>query len=291
MHRYGHTARKSAPNHSATPEDLDQSRSRLGTQDNGGHCTDDVEDASAPERFQVTLAGLEWTVEREADLDALWDAMSAEAPPVPDDYDDDDRCWPGLAASFEADERLPYWTEIWPSSILLAEWCAAHAEAIRGKRALDLGCGLGLVGMAAAAHGARVVGVDYELEALRHARRIAALNTSLLGECAPDFVLMDWRRPAFAAGRFELVLGGDIMYESRFAAPLALFIKRVLAPQGRMLLAEPSRDVFGTFRVAAQNAGLVIRKHASRSVPASQVRPEGEACYKVTVNLWEIAPR
>ena len=45
------------------------------------------------------------------------------------------------------DERLPYWTELWPSSIALCRWLEERRAEIAGRPCLDLGCGLGLTAM------------------------------------------------------------------------------------------------------------------------------------------------
>ena len=44
--------------------------------------------------------------------------------------------------AFEREEFLPYWAELWPSSLALAR--AIAGRALRGARTLELGCGLGL---------------------------------------------------------------------------------------------------------------------------------------------------
>ena len=43
---------------------------------------------------------------------------------------------------FVKDERLPYWADVWPSSIVLASKLMELNG--RGKTALELGCGVGL---------------------------------------------------------------------------------------------------------------------------------------------------
>ena len=78
-------------------------------------------------------------------------------------------------ATFMEDERLPYWAELWPSAIALARWVSRY-PGLEGKRVLELGCGLGLSGIAAAAAGARVTMTDYDEDALLFARFNAALN-------------------------------------------------------------------------------------------------------------------
>ena len=157
----------------------------------------------------MAAAGRQWRLTRAADLEELWDAMTAD----PHNFED---------------ERLPYWTELWPSSVALAGWLAARQEEIAGRVCLDLGCGLGLTALVGQWLGARVTAVDYEEAALHFASRNAALN----GVTQPCWALMDWRRPAVRARSMARIWGGDIMYEKRFVAPVLRFLEHALAPDG-----------------------------------------------------------
>ena len=75
----------------------------------------------------------------------------------------------------------PYWTRAWPSSIALASFILSRPELVKGKRVADLGCGLGLAGIAAAISGAReVVLLDREVLALRCALASALFTASSL---------------------------------------------------------------------------------------------------------------
>ena len=56
--------------------------------------------------------------------------------------------------SFAEDERLPYWAELWPSAVALARYAIQHLD-LTGRRVLELGCGLGLVGVAGGGGGGR----------------------------------------------------------------------------------------------------------------------------------------
>lgn len=211
-------------------------------------------------QISVRAAGRLWRLERAADLEALWEAMTADA----DDF---------------ADERLPYWTELWPASVALADWLALRQEEIVGRPCLDLGCGLGLTAMVGQGLGARVTAVDYEEEALRFARKNAATN----GVPQPFWMVMDWRRPAVAAGCMARVWGGDIMYEKRFVAPVLHFLDRALAPDGAAWVAEPGRTVYEAFLCALHNGGWQGRQVFSRVVEPIYAQP-----VPVTVRVWEI---
>ena len=59
------------------------------------------------------------------------------------------------------DERIPYWGELWPSSIALSEFLNENSELISGKKIIEIGCGLGLAGIVAAKLGGTVTLTDY----------------------------------------------------------------------------------------------------------------------------------
>ncbi len=201
-----------------------------------------------------------WRLSRPADLESLWAAMGE--------------------GDLGLDERLPYWVELWPASVLLARFIAANAAVFSGRFCLDAGCGLGLSSLAAAAAGARVLGFDYEPEALAYARRNAAENLRP-GEGKPLFAVMDWRRPAVPRGRADLVLGADILYERRFFEPVADFLDFALAPGGRALIADPERGVSAPAAGRLRERGWRVRvAHTGRVAQGGQ---------DMTVNLLEIA--
>lgn len=65
-------------------------------------------------------------------------------------------------------DRDPYWCRPWPSAIALAQLILQQPELVKGKRVCDIGCGLGLAGIAAALSGAKeVVMLDREPIALQ----------------------------------------------------------------------------------------------------------------------------
>ena len=175
--------------------------------------------AQSAERLKVRAAGRDWFLERTGDMERLWDEMDQ--------------------ADFGEDERLPYWAEIWPASVLLCDRLLRERERIAGKPCLDLGCGLGLTALVGSWLGARVLAVDYEAQALCFAQGNADLN----GVPQPLWAVMDWRSPGLAAAAFEFIWGGDILYEKRFFDPLEALFRRCLAPGGEIWLGEPERTV------------------------------------------------
>jgi predicted nicotinamide N-methyase len=111
--------------------------------------------------------------------------------------------------AFAADEFLPYWAELWPASLAVAE---ALPDVSR-LRVCELGCGLGLPSLVAASRGADVTATDWAPEAIALLRENAARNGLAL---TAD--VRDWREPWDAC--FDLVLAADVLYEQRNVAPL-----------------------------------------------------------------------
>lgn len=208
----------------------------------------------------VAACGRDWTLHRPSNLEALWEAMTED--------------------ELSDDERLPYWVELWPASVVLADWMGERQRFIRGKRCIDMGCGLGLTAMAASLFDARVLAMDYEPEALLYARKNAAAN----GVPQPLWTAMDWRRPAVAPQSFDCIWGGDIMYERRFVDPVLRFIRHALAPDGTVWMAEPNRDVYQYFRSALFHDGWTAKPVYTGRIPAIYEQPE-----RVSVTLWEIS--
>jgi predicted nicotinamide N-methyase len=207
-------------------------------------------------RVEVEVEGRVWLLDRAADMEALWDAMDGE------DMGDD--------------ERLPYWAEVWPASVLLGRHIVRNADRLHGRVCLDVGCGLGLTGMIAASVGAQVVGFDYEWPAVRFARHNAELNSVP----QPLWAVMDWREPAVEAGAFEFIWAGDVLYEKRFFNPLIRLFRHTLAPGGRIWIGEPVRTVSRPVWDELRARGFAAEKLAMEKVALC-----GQ---NATVNLWEV---
>ena len=156
-------------------------------------------------------------------------------------------------ADFERDERLPYWAELWPASVALARRLSGMD--LSGKRAIELGCGVGLPTVVALARGARVAATDHYKAALDFARYNARLN---LGE-EPETGLLDWHAPRTEGlgGAFDLAFAADVLYEARNAPALAALVPPLLAPGGEVILADPRRKDAPAFLERMAERGFV----------------------------------
>jgi predicted nicotinamide N-methyase len=153
---------------------------------------------------------------------------------------------------FDQDERLPYWAELWPSSVALARH-VLREEHLAGKRVVELGCGVGLPSVTALARGAGITATDHYEAALDFARYNALVN---LGRELRTRIL-DWHTPRTQGlGYFDLVLVADVLYEQRNVAALMALILTLLTPGGEILLADPGRKNAPVFLEGMRDIGF-----------------------------------
>lgn len=177
-------------------------------------------------------------------------------------------------ADFARDERLPYWADLWPSAIVLANEVSSLAGA--GRRAVEFGAGIGLPSLAAAAAGFEVTITDYYDDALLFARRNAAIN---LG-CDLATALVDWRALPVPTARFDLVLAADVLYERPYAPLVARAVVAALAPDGVALIADPGRVALQACLAECTALGAVVRERRA-------VRHE-DGVTKHTITIHEV---
>ncbi|PYP63401.1 MAG: methyltransferase type 12 [Gemmatimonadetes bacterium] len=158
-------------------------------------------------------------------------------------------------AEFERDERLPYWADIWPSARVLATHVARLKG--RGRSLLELGCGAGLVATSAALAGFRVCATDYYEDALRFTELNVAEHT---GE-VPETRLVDWRKLPRDLGRFDLVVGSDVLYERAYGGLVARAVDITLKRGGEAVIADPGRIAADDFVRDAAERGLQLVAH------------------------------
>lgn len=167
---------------------------------------------------------------------------------------------------FVLDERLPYWADVWPSSIVLAGRLLELEG--NGKTALELGCGVGLSTLAATSSGFDVLATDYYEDALDVTRANVFRNLGVEARTR----LVDWRHLPPDLGTFDLVFASDVLYEKEYAALLPVLIHGLIATYGMALIADPGRVAAPIFVEACGKQGLVINKKETRPFEAGEIR-------------------
>jgi len=177
---------------------------------------------------------------------------------------------------FVKDERLPYWADVWPSSIILAGKLLELDGA--GKTALELGCGVGLSTLAATSAGFDVLSTDYYEDALDVTRANVFRNLGTIARTR----LVDWRHLPVDLGTFDLVFASDVLYEKEYAELLPVLLRGLLAPGGMALIADPGRVAAPVFVEACTIHGLVIRDKETRPFEAGEIKQK--------IDLYNISP-
>lgn len=107
----------------------------------------------------------------------------------------------------------PYWAQLWPTSLYLAEKILA-SDWPTGGTAIELGCGIGLAGLAALERGLHVTLSDYNPLAVE----LAVENARRCGYSQVSGLVLDWRQPP--QHTFDVILASDVIYDRELHIPL-----------------------------------------------------------------------
>lgn len=177
-------------------------------------------------------------------------------------------------AEYVRDERLPYWADVWPSSVILATRMAN--EVGENRSLLELGCGLGIVSVAAMRAGFDVLATDYYEDALRFTRA----NAWRTLQREPETRMVDWRELPSDLGTFDVIVAADVLYEMAYADLVADALAVGLAPKGTAIIADPGRIAVDRFLEACASRGLARVERKSY--------PFVEGTIRQTITLYSI---
>ncbi len=162
----------------------------------------------------------------------------------------------------EAGVEPPFWAFAWAGGQALARYILDRPGTVAGRRVLDFASGSGLAAIAAAMAGAaRVEASEIDPHALAAIGLNAAANGARIEAIAGDIV--------GHAGRWDVVLAGDVCYE-RPMAERAFGLLRTLAAAGtEVLLGYPGRNYLPKSGLEALTAYSV---KTSRAIEDTDVR-------------------
>ncbi|NNF97753.1 MAG: methyltransferase [Desulfobacteraceae bacterium] len=138
----------------------------------------------------------------------------------------------------DADDALkdfPLWAKMWEASVILSNFLS-KMPALPDEKMLELGAGLGVVGIVAAAFGHKVTMTEYNTDALNFAHANAELNNSENITIAA----LDWNNPA-VDGEFDVIIGSEITFNKNNFNNIYKLLRRYLKSDGRAILAEGMR--------------------------------------------------
>jgi predicted nicotinamide N-methyase len=128
----------------------------------------------------------------------------------------------------------PYWAWPWAGGLALARFVLDHPALVHGARVADVGAGGGIVAIAAALAGAgAVTAIDIEPFAVEACRLNAAANGVKVDVSEAD--------PAGTDDGWDVVLAGDLWYESELAARMEPWLRSLAARGATVLIGDLGR--------------------------------------------------
>lgn len=136
----------------------------------------------------------------------------------------------------------PLFGLLWPSGAWLATRLAARPVRA-GERILEIGCGLALASLVGHRRGADVTASDHHPLAAAFLRENLRLNGLLPMKYRHGPWLDDGAEPAESdvQGRFDLIIGSDVLYDRDAGSALAGFLGRHAGAAGEVWIVDPNR--------------------------------------------------
>lgn len=161
----------------------------------------------------------------------------------------------------QSDLAPPFWAFAWPGGQALARYLLDHPGLVSGRNVLDVGCGSGLVAIAAAIAGAAAVTASDTDPFARTAVQLNARANQVRVSVVPDIL-------GSSTHKADVVLAGDVWYEQGLSNLVMSFMDRAAAAGAEVLAGDIGRRYFPRDR---------FRCLASYQVPASRALESAES--------------
>ena len=157
----------------------------------------------------------------------------------------------------------PLFGQLWPSGAALAARLAQR-EVRPAERILEIGCGLALPSLAGHRRGANITASDCHPLAAGFLRANLRLN----GLAPMSYRHGQWTVPArervrsgahrgsVVRGRFDLIIGSDVLYERDTSGGLAAFISRHANASSQVWIVDPDRSNRAAFNRQMEREGF-----------------------------------
>ena len=129
----------------------------------------------------------------------------------------------------------PYWGSLWETSPRTAAMILQHQWPLR-LNALELGCGIGVTGIAALFAGHEVTFSDHASAAVK----LAVHNAGLNGFSNATGLVFDWQQSPNSV-HYDFVFGSDVLYDAASHQPLLNAMQQMLNDDGIAWIGEAGR--------------------------------------------------
>ncbi len=165
----------------------------------------------------------------------------------------------------------PFWAFAWAGGQGLARYVLDHPEIVRGRSVLDFASGSGLVAIAAKLAGAaRVLAADIDPWTETAVRLNTALNGVEVEFRGEDLIGSD--------EGWDVVLAGDVFYDSAFAGALIPWFRRLAERGAAVVVGDPGRSYCPKDRMAPL---------ATYAVPVTRALEDSEV---KRTTVWRFLP-
>ncbi|MDT8375867.1 MAG: histidine kinase [Mariprofundaceae bacterium] len=166
----------------------------------------------------------------------------------------------------------PLFGIIWPSGEVLAH-LMVHQQ-INDRRILEVGCGIALSSIVLNHRSADITATDYHPETEHFLNK----NTLLNNDRDIPFVRTGWADKETGLGKFDLIIGSDLLYERGHAELLSGFIDQHANPQCEVILVDPGRGHHARFSKHMVTLGFAHTQsrpenieHLAKPLPRGQI--------------------
>jgi predicted nicotinamide N-methyase len=149
---------------------------------------------------------------------------------------------------------------VWDSAIILAN--EMLSEEITNKEILEVGCGMAVASHVLNARGANITATDYHPEV----ESFLLKNTELNNKNKIPFVLENWNTEESNLGKFNLIIGSDILYEREHIELLSNFLLTHSQEQCKIIIVDPNRGHINKFTRAMEALGFSHDARKSKKI-------------------------
>jgi predicted nicotinamide N-methyase len=150
----------------------------------------------------------------------------------------------------------PLFGVVWASGQVLARYMLEFK--IDGLRILEVGCGIGLTSLLLRQRDADITATDRHPEVAR----FLEVNARLNGLALIPYSRCDWKNRGDDLGRFDLIVGSDLVYEPGHAELLSGFIDRHARRRCEVVTVDPGRREQSRFSRCMVELGYQHRHEA-----------------------------
>lgn len=150
--------------------------------------------------------------------------------------------------------QWPIFGVLWDAGKVLANLMLTYE--IRGKRILELGCGLGLASLVLNKREANITATDYHPEVENFLKYNCSLNSKKL---IPYFQA-SWDATKATVEKFDLIIGSDVLYERTHVNLLSSFINLYANKNCEVVIIDPLRGNHNAFCKKMGTFGFSARK-------------------------------